>query len=317
LRYDGYQLVIIIPKTNENMNLLKEWHRDAEFDVWNGLRDTDEGVEVFLSPISFKKYQTLCETNGLTYKIVNSNIQSLIDQESVSMAKSRLFRTDPSRIAGTYATIDEINRWLDMVAFANSAYVSTYTPGKTFENRDIKVLRLKTSTAKRSLWLDCGIHAREWIAISSCIWFIDRITRDYNAGETVARDILSHYEIHIMPVVNPDGYAYSHYMGRLQRKNRSVKEPTTWCQGVDLNRNWGYYWNVAGASSDPCSDVFAGYSGDDQLETKAVQQVINSKLGNWDAFITLHAYGNYFMHPFGYGPVLATAEDYAKQKKYF
>jgi hypothetical protein len=40
-----------------------------------------------------------------------------------------------------------------------------------------------------------------------------------------------------------------------------------------------YFWNVAGASNDPCNDVFAGYSADDQLETKAIQQIILSKLG--------------------------------------
>jgi len=40
-----------------------------------------------------------------------------------------------------------------------------------------------------------------------------------------------------------------------------------------------YYWNVVGASNDPCNDVFAGYSANDQLETKAIQQIILSKLG--------------------------------------
>lgn len=76
----------------------------------------------------------------------------------------------------------------------------------------MKVLKLKTANTKRSLWVDCGIHAREWIAISTCVYFINKvflfqihlkqiskfiylkITQEYNSGEQVARDILNHYE---------------------------------------------------------------------------------------------------------------------------
>jgi hypothetical protein len=41
--------------------------------------------------------------------IIKIILTSLIDQESESMAKSRLFRTNLSRIAGTYATMDEVS----------------------------------------------------------------------------------------------------------------------------------------------------------------------------------------------------------------
>ena len=41
----------------------------------------------------------------------------------------------------------------------NPSFVSVYTAGKTQENRDIAVLRIKTPSARRSLFVDCGIHA--------------------------------------------------------------------------------------------------------------------------------------------------------------
>lgn len=66
-------------------------------------------------------------------------------------------------------------RYLDYVAKTNWHYASTYTAGKTFEGRDMVVLRLKSPTAKRAIWIDCGIHAREWITVSTCIWIINRV----------------------------------------------------------------------------------------------------------------------------------------------
>lgn len=41
----------------------------------------------------------------------------------------------------------------------NPDIASTYTAGKTYENRDLKVLVLKTSSSQKSVWIDCGIHS--------------------------------------------------------------------------------------------------------------------------------------------------------------
>ena len=47
-----------------------------------------------------------------------------------------------------------------------------------------------------------------------------------------------------MPVVNPDGYVFSHDYDRMWRKNRKRIRGWTSCQGVDINRNFGYKWMV-------------------------------------------------------------------------
>ncbi|CAH2043874.1 unnamed protein product, partial [Iphiclides podalirius] len=58
---------------------------------------------------------------------------------------------------------------------------------------------------------------------------------------------------YLVPVVNPDGYAYTHTNDRLWRKNRARigNSPV----GVDLNRNFGetitFPWCF---TSDPCPD---------------------------------------------------------------
>ncbi len=29
---------------------------------------------------------------------------------------------------------------------------------------------------KRAMWIDCGIHAREWIAPAFCMWFVNYVS---------------------------------------------------------------------------------------------------------------------------------------------
>lgn len=43
-----------------------------------------------------------------------------------------------------------------------------------------------------------------------------------------------------------------------------------------------------------------GTSPDSELEVKAVQRTLLSKLGQWDSYITLHSYGQYFFTPWGF-----------------
>jgi hypothetical protein len=64
--------------------------------------------------------------------------------------------------------------------------------------------------------------------------------------------------------------------------------------GTDLNRNYGFQWLVAGSSTDPCSEVYGGPSQDSEVETLAVERALMNKSGNWDAYISMHAYGQYW-----------------------
>ena len=59
-------------------------------------------------------------------------------------------------------------------------------------------------------------------------------------------DTLEMYDWIIVPVVNPDGYEFSHTDDRMWRKNRgkskSLLNIISNCRGIDLNRNFGYNW---------------------------------------------------------------------------
>ena len=37
-----------------------------------------------------------------------------------------------------------------------------------------------------------------------------KLIKDYRANDRVAVDLLNYYEFHILPLINPDGYEYTH-----------------------------------------------------------------------------------------------------------
>jgi hypothetical protein len=80
-----------------------------------------------------------------------------------------------SSIVGKYARYSEIMSYIDDMVASNPSIASSYIAGQTFEKRNLKVIVIKSSTSQRKVWIDCGIHAREWVSPSTCIWIIDKV----------------------------------------------------------------------------------------------------------------------------------------------
>jgi len=64
-----------------------------------------------------------------------------------------------------------------------------------------------------------GIHAREWIALASALYLIDQLVRMFSSNNTT--DPRVNVNWYIIPLLNPDGYEYTHQGDRMWRKNRS------------------------------------------------------------------------------------------------
>ena len=80
------------------------------------------------------------------------------------------------------------------------------------------------------------------------------------------------------------------------RKNRS-KNKGSKCVGVDINRNYPFHWGGEGSSHDPCSQTYAGPSALSEPESNAVRNLIMDNRKRMKAYITLHAYGNWWLYP--------------------
>ena len=75
--------------------------------------------------------------------------------------------------------------------------------------------------------------------------------------DETATAILNLYDVHIIPILNPDGFEYSRQMDRGWRKNRAKNlRFAPFCRGVDVNRNFDVNFGTVGVDAkNPCSLV--------------------------------------------------------------
>lgn len=82
------------------------------------------------------------------------------------------------------------------------------TVGRSYENRSLNLIRLSRgddAESKPTIFVDAGIHAREWIAPAVALYVINQLVEnpDYASLSEQVNWV-------IWPSVNPDGYEYCH-----------------------------------------------------------------------------------------------------------
>ncbi|CAK9827357.1 Carboxypeptidase B [Anthophora retusa] len=191
----------------------------------------------------------------------------------------------------SYHRLEDIHGYLDFLAETFPSVCSVVSIGNSVEGRALKVLRISNGKPDApALWIDGGIHAREWISPAAVTWVINELVENSDSLEA---------DYYILPVANPDGYEYTFTRDRLWRKNRK-RSVGSLCTGVDLNRNFGYRWGGMGTSKDPCREIYAGSGPFSEPETNAIRNFFEASAANFKAYLTFHSYGQYILYPWGY-----------------
>ena len=111
-----------------------------------------------------------------------------------------------------------MHQWMECMAASFPDKVTLITIGKSSEGRPLQVMRLGSgSRNKPAVFIDGGIHAREWVSPATVTYVIHRMLE----GGSEFADELQTYNIYVLPLANPDGYEYSRNHDRMWRKTRS------------------------------------------------------------------------------------------------
>ncbi len=72
----------------------------------------------------------------------------------------------------SYHTFDDIRSWMYLMQQSYSSYVTVLNLGNSYENRSLLAMKISvpSNAPKKAFWLDSGVHAREWISISTVIF---------------------------------------------------------------------------------------------------------------------------------------------------
>lgn len=277
--YANHQVVAVRLTNDADVQRLMALEAASDdFDVWS------EGVGVGLVEVRVSPAQRAAlDASGLTYRILIPDVQALVTAER----------------SGAPGFFDDFRTYSEHVAFMNNLVAqfpqlaSMVNFGTTVEGRPMWGIRVSSPGANKPGILIHGCeHAREWLTPPTVAYLAEQLLVNYGSDD-YATLLLDSVEWYLLPVMNPDGYEYTWTTDRFWRKNRRGG------YGVDLNRNWGYFWGGVGSSGSQNSDLFRGPSAFSEPETTALRDFILAR-PNIRGHVDLHTYGTLLMWPWGH-----------------
>jgi len=306
--YHDFQVFRAFPQHDCDFEFLQQLNSQGLYDFWTELR-RGHPVDIMVPPAVQSSFTRQLTLKGIQHEIMISNVQELINIEKVQSRLGHNASADHAMSWTEYHPLEDMYSYLDYLE-ATYDFVSTQSVGKSYEGRDMRLAKICRGSCgeKPAVWIDGGIHAREWVSPAAVTWMLKELVEN----DAAHSDLTQNMDWYILPNHNPDGYAYTQDGNRLWRKTRSEHGSIFGCKGVDPNRNWGYHWNTGGSSNDKCSDTYHGPEAFSEIENQNVRDFLLSAKDKLIFYNSVHSYSQFILLPWGFSEELP--DNYAEME---
>lgn len=256
---------------------------------------------------------------SLLYNIII--IESLIE---LCVALNQRVLTIPSfdELVSEYLTIGDMNyAYLTYNQYVNftvnittrfSSILTLSSIGKSYEGNDIPLIQFSSKKKNcKGILINGMHHGREPVSMMMSIYVLLKLLGDYNQLSS----LIGNTNIYFIPMINVDSYKYnceqfqktlnihSSY-SRKNRNNNITSNCTSEQIGVDLNRNYDYFFGEDnfGSSDKKCEEDYRGSKAFSEPETIAMRDfLLNHK--DIQIVINYHSFGNLLITPFNYATI--------------
>jgi len=292
--YDGYQVHRINVETEEQASFLTGLKNIPHFDFWTEI-SIGRPVDIMVPPHQEENLKTFLKVKGLESSVMISDVEELAAKQMVPANKNREGESH-SMDWESYHSLEDIYGWLDYLE-ATYDFCQTESIGQSYEGQEMRVMKVCKGGCgnKPAMWIDSGIHAREWISPAVGTWMLSEVVENDAAHPELTEKL----DWYFLPSHNPDGYRVSRDADRMWRKTTTHYEGDS-CQGTDANRNWDFHWAENGASGDSCSQTYHGPEAFSEIEARNVRDFVAARSDNIKFYQTLHSYSQLILMPWGY-----------------
>ncbi|XP_037814177.1 zinc carboxypeptidase-like [Lucilia sericata] len=300
-RYDDFKVYRVNVKDVQQFAEFRKLGNHLPLRYLNELKGPGHTYDVVIDPANQHNLESQLRFLELDYSCVIEDLQSVIEEESQALTRS-MQRTNVEMDWTQYHDLPVIYNWLQKLNAKNPKLVKSYVIGRSYEQRPIRAVKISSKPGNKAIFVESNIHAIEWISSATTTCFFENLL---NSEDPNMKNLLENYDWIFVPVLNPDGFEYSHNVERLWRKNR---RPTGFynasgaCYGIDMNRNFDFEWGVNGYNFDvPCDHWYGGAKPDSEPEIIALQSFVNSFEDDYiRMYLAIHSFGNYVLLPYGH-----------------
>jgi hypothetical protein len=285
----------------------------------------DKTAEVLVSPKYAAKFIQKAESRAINYTLIIDDLSLPIKEEENQMKQSkkptRFRREMKTSIAlspldnesfniSSFHRYSEILNWMESIVNEYPHLVKKLDFNRTFWDRPLIGVKIGLPRAdgrqKPVVFVDGGMHSREFIAISSVVYIVHQLVQRTLRNDTEFVHLVSKFDFHILPVSNPDGYNYTWESNRMWRKTRSYRKggsSNSRCIGVDPNRNWNFHWAEGDPKlAVPCGQIYAGPWAFSEPEIDSISRHLRNLTldRHLKLYLSIHAFGQILLGPWGY-----------------
>lgn len=294
-KYEPFKIVRFDTQNSDVLSLrtkYDQWEANAQFvDFKIPTEDLDkvQGGEIIIDNLAQLVFESYPNETGFM------DLKTLENEGMDIHALSDIFFKEYRPLATIYS-------WLDLLKETFPDLVTIEWLGQTFEGRDMKAIHLSSPAGlnrdKKTIVITGGVHAREWISVSTALFTIFNVLKNYGSSAKETK-YLNHLDFLIIPVFNPDGYEYTWNSDRLWRKNRQETYVPK-CFGIDIDHSFAYHWT---RSEDfPCGESYSGETKFEAMEAYNLHHYINITKNDHDiyGFLDFHSYTQKILYPYAY-----------------
>ncbi|XP_047994438.1 zinc carboxypeptidase-like [Leguminivora glycinivorella] len=221
------------------------------------------------------------------------DLQSAFDNQTIKPLYIR--RRMESFDWRNYYSVEDIFSWLRDLSEKFPKEVKLSKIGESVQNRNILAVTIElappTLRRRSVVVVEGGCHAREWISPAFVTYLINNIVNSKKSTNEELKTVAHAHKWVFVPLLNPDGYAYSQMTDRLWRKNLN---------GVDLNRNFGVAHGRFGAQATKESEDYCGDAPFSEPESSALASFLRDHSDTLEYYISFHSYGQYIVIPYAF-----------------
>ncbi|XP_019489314.1 PREDICTED: carboxypeptidase A6, partial [Hipposideros armiger] len=171
------KVIRLVPNTEQEAYTLRKICHQFKVDLWqpSSVSYVSEGTvtDVHIPQNGSRALLAFLQEAAIPHKILIEDLQNTLEKGS-SLEAQRNRRSLSEYNYEVYHSLEEIQNWMHHLNNTHSGLIHMFSIGNSYEGRSLFVLKLgrRSRAYKRAVWIDCGIHAREWIGPAFCQWFV-------------------------------------------------------------------------------------------------------------------------------------------------
>ncbi|EDO46956.1 predicted protein [Nematostella vectensis] len=209
------RVVRVRPANDNHVTLLSGLEESQPFNVdfWTFPSNPGKTVDIHVGARDFYTLKAWLHSQGMEF--TSRDLQGIASQ-AANAQKQQTFADRPGNLAWfkKYHQHDEIIAELKRIAKGAKNRTQLLSIGNSYEKREQLVIRINGTNGKYKadkpvFFVNCGIHAREWVSPATCMYIIHELVSKYEKDAKVT-SVLDKMDFIIHPMVNPDGYVFTH-----------------------------------------------------------------------------------------------------------